>query len=89
VRVERHVKRHERIGRPSNADIDGTMTEVRLARFRDGVVVCIHDTTQITGDVFGDGVEFVEVMSARLWRRSAERARRDYFRLFRRGNSAR
>jgi hypothetical protein len=38
------------------------MTEVRSTCFRDGVVVYIYDTVEIVGDVFGDGVEFVEVI---------------------------
>jgi hypothetical protein len=59
-RVEWRAKCHECIGKPLN--VDGTMTEVRSTCFRDKIVVDIYDTAKIKGDVFGDGVEFIEVI---------------------------
>jgi len=61
-RVKWHAQRHKRISEPLNADADGTTTEVRSTRFRDRVVVYIYDTIEVKGDVFGDGVEFIEIV---------------------------
>lgn len=62
--VKWHAKRHECIGEPLDPNADETMTEVRSTCFVDGVVVYIDNTVEVIGDVFGDGLGFVEVIFA-------------------------
>ena len=61
-RVEWHAEHHESIGKTLHANANGSVTEVGLLRFRDGIVVDIDDTVQIECDDLSDVVQLLEVV---------------------------
>ena len=55
---------HEGIGETLHANMNGTMSHVRLANFGHGMVVHINYTVEVVGNDFGYVMEPIEVVLA-------------------------
>ena len=58
------MQRHEGISETLHANTNGTMSHVRSANFRHGIVVHINYTVEVVGNDFGYVMEPIEVVLA-------------------------
>ena len=65
LRVEGQAQQDEGVGEPLDADADGPVAQVGVARGLDRVVVDVDDLVEVAGDDAGDGAELVKVEEAR------------------------
>jgi len=61
-RVKRHLQRHKSICETLNAETNGTMPHVGVARFGNGVEVDIDDTVKVEGYNLADIMKLLEVV---------------------------